>query len=93
MAGPDIKSVMADIGSIAQVWAGIRADTQAILKKLEFASDTAAIALFKTRVQTATDLYKTLQLVLTDYKEDIDRSAFISQTLTVHAQARAARNL
>ncbi|KAI0069577.1 hypothetical protein K474DRAFT_1670784 [Panus rudis PR-1116 ss-1] len=81
MAEPDIKSVMSKLGGIATIWAAIRADTQAILKKLELANTTTAIGLYKSRVQTATDMYTTLQMIYTDYKDELEKSGLTSQRI------------
>ncbi|KAI0072341.1 hypothetical protein K474DRAFT_1667932 [Panus rudis PR-1116 ss-1] len=78
---PDVDNIRYKIGAFATVWAAIRADTQGILEKLEYATDTASMTLFKLRVQTAADMYKILQATLNDYKEYLDKSREFKEIL------------
>ncbi|KAI0073334.1 hypothetical protein K474DRAFT_1710824 [Panus rudis PR-1116 ss-1] len=90
-AEPDINSVIFKVGAIATCWAAIRADTQAMLEKLSFATDTESMALFKLRVKSAGELYKALQAALTDYKEYVDGSVGSTLETILQSCARYSR--
>ncbi|KAI0072338.1 hypothetical protein K474DRAFT_408639 [Panus rudis PR-1116 ss-1] len=66
---PEIEAVKTKLGALATVWAAIAADSQALLEKLEAATDSESLALFKLRVKTAEEMYRKLQTALEAYKD------------------------
>ncbi|KAI0080795.1 hypothetical protein K474DRAFT_97918 [Panus rudis PR-1116 ss-1] len=78
---PDTDLIQYKIGALATIWAALRADTQAIVEKLDYASDTNSQTLFKARVRTASGMYSTLQTALETYKDYISSNLNLRSTL------------
>ncbi|KAI0073964.1 hypothetical protein K474DRAFT_1665944 [Panus rudis PR-1116 ss-1] len=68
---PTFKTLITQSGAFGAVWAAIRADTQALMEKLELVGDTESWALFKKRVETAAELYRKLKTALETYRNQV----------------------
>ncbi|KAI0073902.1 hypothetical protein K474DRAFT_1710319 [Panus rudis PR-1116 ss-1] len=64
---PDTETIKTKLAALATVWAAIRADSQAMLIKLEQATNTESLELFKLRVKTAAEMYQKLQTAMQRY--------------------------
>ncbi|KAI0072340.1 hypothetical protein K474DRAFT_408476 [Panus rudis PR-1116 ss-1] len=66
---PDMETIETKLGALSTVWAAIRADSQALLEKLEHAGDTESETLFALRVKTVQEMYQKLLTALETYRD------------------------
>ncbi|KAI0073968.1 hypothetical protein K474DRAFT_1710250 [Panus rudis PR-1116 ss-1] len=63
----DVQAAIHKIGSLATIWAAIRADAQAVLNSLTRVTGTQSLCLITARLTTTGNMYKALQSALREY--------------------------